>query len=289
MSGEVVVTLLIMFGMLAIGFTALFLGGSIIAQGMLYERTADRIPLRAIVGGLILGGFLTFWASIDKKKPGQYDTFFNFAPYTTTEFQEFEAVRWIGTGDGKLRTDANGKPEEVIVKFKRATAAKDAKFLEEGNNEAFKLNGSTSTGAQYMVGAIRVKGPTDNEPVRYNALLKDESKAKVPTYTQERKFVEDKGSRYVEFVQLGTLFVPSSGIVAISLLLNFTLLLLWFVVAWPVLRYTVTHSLGIAIVGTLVTMLALMPLLFKFARDPKPAPAPAANAMLMQNPANRFV
>jgi hypothetical protein len=213
------VTLPLVFAMLVVGLTALFLGVSVVAHGYLYMEPAKKLPLRALGGGLLLGGFITLWAGLDKKSPGKYDTFFNFSPYTTAEFGEFEAVRWPVGADGQL------KGTEVAVKFKRTVGGKGAAFVEEGTNDAFKL----STGA-YMTGAIRVKGPGDAEPVRYNALVNENPRTKSKEYAKERRFVEEKGDRYVEAVQLGTLFVPSGATVAVSLLLNFTLLVLWLVV-----------------------------------------------------------
>lgn len=277
--------LLLVFVLLTVGFTALLMGVSIVAHGFLYQSPAPRLPLRALIAGVLLGGFLTLWALVDKKWPNkdgsvQYDTLPNFSGYNTSEFTEFEAVRWPGTGD-KLKTDASGNPVETVVKFKRAAGGKGANFVEEGTNEAFKLNGTDRSGTySYMTGAIRVKGPTDPEPVRYNAMLKENPRTKMKEYAAQddgRRFVEDKGSRYVTMSQPGTLFVPSTGTIAFSLFLNFSLLLVWLLATWPVLRYTFLHAAGLTAVGTLITMLTLMPLLFKFNRpDAKPAPAPAA-------------
>src|SRR5439155_17192579 len=118
-------------------------------------------------------------------------------------------------------------------------------------------------GMQYMTGAIRVKAATDPEPVRYNATLKENPRTKTKEYTPERRFVEDNGDRYVEEHQLGTLFVPSTGTIMIALSLNFALLVVWLAACWPILRFSLSHALLLTAVGTLVTMLAGMPLLFK--------------------------
>ncbi|HEY1187306.1 MAG TPA: hypothetical protein VGE74_06590 [Gemmata sp.] len=275
-------TLLLVFALLTGGLTALFLGVTIVAQGYLYQEPVSRLPLRAAAGGVLLGGFITLWAAIDKNKPGRYDTFFNFSPYTTSEFSEFEAVRWPAVG-GALKTDANGKPLEEVVKFKRNPGG--TQFVREGTSEVFILTGSDNS-KSFMTGAIRVKGPGDPEPVRYNAIVDDDPRNKTKTYSRDderRRFVEEKGERYVKMVQMGTLFVPSTATIVGSLALNFVLLVLWLVVMWPVLRYSLGHSLGLAAVGTLVTMLLLMPLLFKFNRSaakPAPAPAPAVSALV---------
>ncbi len=266
-------TLLLVFALLTVGLTALFLGGTIVAQSYMYQEAAPRLPLRALAGGLLLGGFLTLWTNIDKNRPGQYETFFNFSAYETTEFTEFEAVRWPVVG-GKFKTEADGKETETIVKFKRSAGGKGASFVEEGTNKNFIL-----TSGDYMTGAVLVKTAKDPGPVRYDAKVQENSKTKMKTYTTERQFVEVNGDRYVNANQMGTLFVPSTKTLFVALLLNISLLLMWLVVTWPVLRFAFAHALGFTVVGTLVTMFALMPILFKYNR-PEPKPAPEATALV---------
>ncbi len=267
-------TLLLVFALMTVGLFALFLGGTVVLQGYLYQQPADRAPVRALAGALLLGGFLTLWAVIDKNSPGRYDTFFNFSGYTTTEFTEFEAMRWpLEAGKPKA-----GGPAEEVVKFKRTAGGKGANFVEEGTNKAFEL-----ASQKHMTFAIRVKGPGDAAPVRYNVTIDEDPRTKSKVYAKEQRFVEEKGSRYVEALQLGTLFVPSTRTVLLSLLLNFALFVMWLVVAWPVLRFALGHALGIAAVGGLTTMLVFMPLLFKYNRVPAPPPA-AAQAAEAEHP-----
>jgi hypothetical protein len=269
--------LFLVFLMLTLGLFALFLGGAILAQGYLYQNPAEKMPLRAVAAAVLVGGFITLWVAIDRGSPGRYDTFFNFVPYTTTEFQEFEAVRWTGAG-GKLTLDANGKPNEVLVKFKRA--GKDAKFVEDGGTAPFQMNGSTPTGGQYMTGAIRVKGPNDPEPVRYEATLKEDPRTKEKTFAPETRFLEEKGgSRYVESHKIGTLFVPSTGTIVGALALNLALFVVWLVACWPLMRFSFAHALILAGAFGMLTMLGVMPLLFKQNRAPKPPTTPAPAAM----------
>jgi hypothetical protein len=268
------VILLLVFMLLLLGLFALFLGGGLVAQGYLYQNPAERMPLRALAAAALVAGFVTLWMKIDQRAPGRYDTFFKFAPNSTVEFQEFEAVRWMGTR-GELKFDASGNPVETTAKFKRTPGGKGL-FLEEGTGEPFKLNGSTNTGSQYMTGAIRVKAADDPEPVRYKATLKDGA-TKSPTYTPEPRFEEEKGRRYVEAHKLGTLVVPSTGTIVVSLLLNFALFVVWVAAFWPILRFSLGHAMIFAGSLALITMLAIMPVLFKQNRTPKPAPqAPAA-------------
>ena len=274
--------LFLVFLMLLIGLFALFLGGGIVAQGYLYQNPAARMPLRALAAAALVGGFVALWMLIDQRSPGRYDTFFNFSPHTTVELQEFEAVRWTGAG-GKLKLDASGNPTETAVKFKRASGGKGTQFVEDGSGEPFKRNGTTSGGAQYMTGAIRVKGPGDADWVRYNATLKENPQTKEKTYPPDPRFVEEKGSRYVEVHLPGTLFVPSTGTIVVSLVLNFALLLVWVLAFWPILRFSLGHALVFGGALALVTMLAVLPILFKQNRAPK-VPAPAAVTMRAADP-----
>jgi hypothetical protein len=271
--------LLLVFLMMLLGLFALFLGGGLVAQGYLYQNPADRMPVRALAAAVLVAGFITMWVWVDQKAPGRYDTLFNFAPYSTKEFDEFEAVRWMAAG-GKLKLDAGGNYVETTATFKRSAGGKGTQFLEEGTGNKFLLQGSTAGGASYMTGAIRVKGPDDPEPVRYNALLRPDKPKTNPEYAAERRFVEEKGSRYVEAHQLGTLFVPSTGTIAISLLLNFALLVVWLAAFWPILRFSLGHSLIFAGSLALLTMLAVMPVLFKQNRAPKATTPPEATALI---------
>lgn len=265
--------LFLVFLMLFLALFALFLGGGLVGQGFLYQQPAERLPLRAVIAALVVAGFITLWVRIDQGAPGKYDTFFNFTAYTTAEFDEFEAVRWAAS-QGKLTLDAAGNPVETTVKFKRD--GKNAPFYQEGTKTPFDLRGTTETGGQFMIGAIRVKGPNDPKPVRYNARFNEGPGAKTKTYPankSDRRFTEEKGSRYVEEQQLGKLFVPSTGTVVIALLLNFLLVAVWLIAWWPAMRFSLGHSLMFTAVLAVITMLALMPVLFKPNRVPK-APQP---------------
>ena len=277
---------------------ALFWGGSAVAQGYLYSQPAARLPLRALAAALAVGSFLTLWCLIDKRNPGKYDTFFEFASYTSVEFQEFEAVRWSldpasRGGKPSFKKNETGEPAEKVAKFKRPAGNKSVPFKEDGTGETFRLHTSAS-----MTAAI-VVSDADGNPVRFRAemlvpnsggkpvpltpeMQKDDPKGVV--YAPSMKFVEEKGSRYVTGKQLdehkGVMFVPSSGVVAVALLLNVGHFVVWFLAIWLLLRYGWGHALGFAVAAGLVTMLVILPLLFKPNRAPKvPAVEKAARVV----------
>jgi hypothetical protein len=263
------VTLLLVFLMMFLGLFALFLGGGLVAQGYLYQQPADRMPVRAVAAAVLVGGYVTFWVWIDHRAPKKYDTFFNFEGESKTEFNEFEAVRWSAAA-GKLTLDASGKPTESTVPFKRI--GKEAPFQDAKTGGRFELTGRAPDGAQYMTGALLVKGPGDAQPARYNARLNEDK-----TYQKGDegvRFIEEKGSRYIKAGELGALYVPSTATIAVALLLNFLLLVVWVVAFWPIMRFSLGHSLMFTAVLAVITLLGLMPILFKPNRAPKPPPTP---------------
>ncbi len=271
-------TLLLVLLLVTLVLFALFLGGSILAQGYLYQAPADRLPVRALGAAVLVGGFITMWVWIDKRNPKKYDTFFEFSPYSTRPFNEFEAVRWLSLDGTKLKADTNGQPVEVAVKFKRGTGAKSNLFLEEATGTAFQLNGVGKSGESYMTAAIKLKPEPDTDAIRLNAKLKDDTRSAVKAYTPERVFVEEKGSRYVQADLLGVLFVPSTGTVVLALLLNLVHFLVWFAAFWLILQFTRGHAFALTTLFGLMTMLLVLPLLFKPNRAAPAAEGPTTAA-----------
>ncbi|MBX9583358.1 MAG: hypothetical protein K2X87_23905 [Gemmataceae bacterium] len=260
-------TVLLTFALLAVTLFVLFWAGALVAQGYLYQQPADQLPARAGAAALLVAGFLTFWVWLDKRAPGKYDTFFEFAPYTTAAFGEFEAVRWRNDPAAKaFKKDEAGKTAERTTTFKRRAGGKTAAFAEEGTGQPFQLGT-----ADELTAALLVKAG-DGPPVRFDAELKADPKTGRPTYFGEKRFVEAGGDRYVRGDQLGVLYVPSNAVVVASLALNLLLFVVFFAAFWPGLRFELWHAVGLAVVFGLVTMLLVMPMLFKPNRTPRPAP-----------------
>jgi hypothetical protein len=284
------VTLLITLLLITLVLFALFLGGSLVAQGYLYQEPVDRLPLRALAGAVLVGLFITMWVLIDRGAPRKYDTFFQFAPYTTREFAEFEAVRWVSPDGVNLRQDESGKRMETVVKFKKGTGSRSDKFVEESSGEPFLLSSTSGkSGESYMTAAIRPKLDPDLEPIRFDAQIKND-RGKTVNYAAPReglRFVEDGGSRYIQADQLGVVYVPSTWGVIVALFINFLHLVVWFIVFWPILQFTRGHAFVLTVVFSLVAMLALMPLLFERNRGARPgaeAPTAALTTPLFQQP-----
>ena len=251
--------MILSFALVTVALFGLFWGGSLVAQGYFYQNPADRLPLRAAVAALLVGLFIGFWVNLDKKVPGKYDTFFAFSGESSREFSEFEAVRWqFDPATKGLKKDAQGNPTETAVKFKRVPGGKTPTFVEEPGGKKFTINDN-----EMMTAALLVKdegGP----PAKFKAQLKN---GNYLSDHNERRFVEENGGRYIMHARPGVMHVPSGGVVALALLLNFALFAVWFVAFWPVLRFSAGHAFGFAVIFGLIMMLLVLPLLFKPNRE----------------------
>ena len=272
----------LMFALVTVFLFGLFWGGSLVAQGYFYQNPADRLPLRAAVAALLVALFISLWVWIDKQHPGKYDTFFAFAGETARDFAEFEAVRWQFDPSTKgMVKDAQGKPAETTAKFRKAPGGKTPTFLDESTSKKFVTHDT-----DMMTAALVVKGD-DGNAARFNAEMKKDERTGAMNYVtdaNERRFVEEKGSRYIKASQMGVMYVPSSGVVATALLLNFALFAVWFVAFWPVLRFNWGHALGFAAVFGLIMMLLVMPLLFGPNRKTDRAPEAASARLSIAEP-----
>src|SRR5205807_1025361 len=197
---------------------------------------------------------------IDKRSPGKYETFFNVEGEETSQFTEFQAVRVQPVRNGKQITY---KPEEVVSKVKRGVGA-SAEFIDERTGKPFALSGSfPPDNAELVTVAVVVKDEAGN-PVRYDAIMDTNPNTGEKTYSRNvdsRRFVQVKGDRYIRPTQLGVVYVPRTVFWALAL--NVVHFVIWFAAFWLLLRFAWPHALLLAVVFGLVTMLMLMPLLFK--------------------------
>jgi hypothetical protein len=268
------VTLLITFLSLTAGFAILLYVLAMIVQSYLYDQPASWLAVRAIAGAAVAAGFLTLWVTINTRSASKdkYGTFFEFRSTISTPFDEFTATR------RSTLKDATESP----VKYKRVNNA----FVEvRDTSKVFKLNASN-----YYVTAIEV--PEGEGQARFEAELfvpvegTGELKpwkpgdAGQPVFSREqvRVFREPHGKRYIEFSQLGTpgpIQSPSTASWFGAVALNALQFLVWFIVFWPILRFTSGVALGFAAGFGLTIMLFVMPILFEKNRLPTPPPAVA--------------
>jgi hypothetical protein len=257
--------------LVTVALFAMFWGGSLIIQGYLYNQPADRLPLRALAAALLVGSFLIFWIWVDKRSPGKYETFFNVEGEESTQFTEFEALRLQPVHNGKQVTY---KPEEVVSKVKKAQGA-TGEFIDERTGKPFMLSGSFPPDNLELVTVAMVVKDDAGNPTRFSAAMDVNPQTGEKTYSRNldlRRFVQEKGDRYIEPSKLGSIFVPRTVFWALAL--NAVHYVIWFAAFWPILRFNWGHALLFAAAFGLATMMLLMPLLFKQNRKPA-APATA--------------
>jgi len=258
------VVLALTFATLVSALALVFWGTTRFLQSYLYSEPANKLPVRALVAGLVVGGFVLLWTYANTRADAEnkYGTFFDFNPVGAKEVTAFEAVRRHPKRDEQGRPTAEG--EERTVAFKRKEGTKPAQFA-DASGAKFELN-TTS----YLTVAL-ILDDGDGRKTRFNAHL---DPARPNTYASvggaaNHQFDEDGGSRHLDGAFPFTVYAPSRGAVIAALGLNALLFVAWFAAFWPVLRYGSGHAVGLAAACGLVTMLVLMPLLFKL-NKPKP-------------------
>lgn len=258
---EFPVTLLLTFVLVTVSLTALFWGLSLFLQPFLYSEPADRLGLRSLAGALVLSLFLTGWTYINTRAShqGKYDTLLEFKPTATREITEFQAVH------RQNRKGDDGQWVEELVPFRRGVG----RFVETGDaSRHFTVTG-VRNGIQFMTVALLIPQSDGGDAKRYDANLTPEG-ASFATRAEEVIFTEKGGSRYVEAGLPGVVYSPSLFTVIVAMMLNGLHYAIWFVVFWPILRYTSGAALGLAFGFGLLTMLMVMPLLFEENRIDSP-------------------
>jgi hypothetical protein len=259
-------TLVLTLVLSAVALTALFWGLAVTLQGYLYNQPADRLPLRALAAGLGLAIFLTAWTYLNTRAShlDKFGVLFGFdhmmVATSTREVDEFEAVRRLRIKDEK------GQPKEVAVPFRwQAGGAGGGRFVEPGTAREFRINTS-----DYMTVALLVP-EADGSKTRFEAVTADGTYARQGGYV---RFEEQGGSRFIDADEAAgprRMEVPSAGGLAAALAVNVLHYVAWLLAFWLGLRFTFGHALGLAAVFGTVSMVVLMPLLFKV-NEPKPLP-----------------
>jgi hypothetical protein len=254
------VSLVLTLVVLSLAAAVVLWGLSLFLQGYLYNEPADKLPLRAGVGGLAVGCFLTFWVYVNTRadRENKYAALHEFSPEARTDVGGFTAELKVRGGDGSAATKT--------VEYKRPPGEKGQRYLDP-DGKPFRLNT-----ADYITSALVVT-ESQPAPARFDAVLRADGW----TYDGEKKtFRETGGKRYVEGDEPGMIVAPSGGAQFAAIALNLLLFVVLFAVFWPVLRFDLGHAIGLAAVFGLVVMLVLMPLLFSLNKRLPPPPQPTA-------------
>jgi hypothetical protein len=235
-------------------------------QAYLYESIVEQLPLRAAIGGILLGCFYSFWTYVNTRAEhkDRFGVLQEFSPTAAVDLGEFTATRRY-----PFSKTADGKVKEEEVTYRKTAGSKVVSFRDAANN-LFRPNDS-----QYLTTAITITA--NDKPVKLLAVMEGENVYAKPNGRSAR-FVEDGGKRFVEADQPGTLFVPSTAVLVGAITLNVVNYLIWVVAFWPCLRFTLGHSVAGAIGFGALMMLIFVPLLFQQNEVKKAGPVAVAIA-----------
>lgn len=256
-------SLALTFLVVAFALAAFILALSTFLQGYLYQQPADKLILRSAVAAMSLAVYLSFWTSVNSKAEGdnRYGTFFEFNPTSTRTLTNFEAVR---------RYPRNADEPEKVIAYQW-----NGQWIEAAERKPYKPNDSN-----YITVAVLVPEPS-GQKTRFDA--SGTASPRNFIYSEERKYKETNGSRYIDIDQPGVVYSPSSGVVFAALLLNLLLFVVWFAVCWPVLRFGMFTSMLLSAILGLICIVVLMPLLFRVNKPRPPALPPAATTRQMMH------
>ena len=234
--------LLILLAALTLVFALVLWLGSVFLQGWLYNDLANRLPVRALVGGLVLALFHVGWAAVYKADPGRFDTLTNFKTETLDgTYDEFQSVRRVG------------KEEQKPVRFLRRGSSNDFESTQTGR----PWNRSDADG---MVVALLVKEKGNDQATRFDANLDSRTGNFRPP--DETRYEADGGRRYMDLSAPGKVYRKRSLPYLGNFFANFLHLAVWVAVLWPVMRFSLGHAVGVGLALWGVTMLVVQPILF---------------------------
>ena len=236
--------LLTLFAILVVALAAVLWVGSIFLQGWLYSDLARHLPLRAVGGAVVLAGFHTAWCWSYQGDPGRFDTLQNFSREKLDgSYDEFQSVRKVGNDEKKP------------AKFERKKGGR-------GTTDDFQAADTKKpwarSDAEGMVAAVLVQEPNKTEPTRFNAELQPDGKFPATGL----RYIEDKGKRYMDEAAIGKVYRVRPAAILMNLLANGFHLLLWIVVIWIGMRFTVGNAVAIGLVAWGLVMVVVQPVLF---------------------------
>jgi len=271
------VVLLLTLLILTAVLTAIFWGGSLLLQAWWYNVPASKLGLRSVGAALGVALFFTFWCWVDRKSPGKYSTLFEFSRYETEDFDKLTSVRKSATRDDSGKWKLGDR--ETKTAFTMKSGGRGTTDYFDKNNNQWKRS-DTDGG---MVVALLILEKDKDQPTRFNAELDP----KTGGFPQEGvRFVEERGSRYIEGSHIGRVVRSRGSLVILNLLLNLAHFLVWLAAIWLGLRFTFWHAFGLAAGMWLAMTLVVLPVLFQQTR-PSATPAAPKVAMNFERPTPR--
>ncbi|MEZ6140213.1 MAG: hypothetical protein R3B84_06535 [Zavarzinella sp.] len=237
--------LLLIFAIISVSLAVVLWLLSLILQAWLYNDVAKMLPVRALIAGITIAGFLTIWCAIYRADPGRFDTLFNFSRLKNEgTYTEFQSVRKVGNQE---------KPPKRYVR-EPGTTGKTSEFYEENSRRTWQRSD-----ADGMVVAILINEEGKSTPTRFEAELTPDGKFP----STGLRYVELNGSRYLEEKTMGDVWRVRSWSLLGNLFMNGFHAILWVLVCWLGLRFTFGNAVGLGLPLWLVTMIVVQPFLFQ--------------------------
>jgi hypothetical protein len=239
--GLPVLGLLFVFVVIFLASAVVLWGGTFVLQAYIYSNPSPDLYWRAPLAAAVVTAFLGFWTMLDYRRPGSFNTLFEFSARDDQAYDKFWSVKnkqeilYVShkTGQGRteyrdpqgkpwVRSDTEGLVEAIVVE---EPDGRKTRFVAETQDGKFSAK--------------------QGEPVRYR---------------------EEGGKRIMTDQYIGKLSATRWGLVIGNILLNFGHFIAWFVVLWLLLRFQWPHAFGLALALWAMFMFVL-PALFTKAED----------------------
>jgi hypothetical protein len=253
-TGVIVLILLVGLGVLAVLWT-----GSLIAQGYLYNVPTEGLAWRAPAGAAAVTLFAALWCLIHARTDGRYDTLFSFDASDQKTYDELVSISQAPGG------------AETRTPFKRFRSGRGQVEYRDANGRRWERSSSAG-----QVVAVEVED--NGRKVRFDAQRNPDGTFKVAP-GEYLKFVDPASGRSMTDGDMGTVRRRRTGVMIGNVVLNLLHLALWFAVFWPILRYSWSHAVVLAVICWLVMTVGVLPMMFdqtRKARAASLAPPPAA-------------
>jgi hypothetical protein len=235
--------LLLVFGLVFIGLAVTAAVVAALMHNGFYEQPVEGMAWRAPVAAAAITAFLGFWALIEHKSPGRFDSLFSFGATSDKQFEQFWSERKSGAEvtetlyhrhfvpPGRVEyIDANGKA------WRRSDSGVVTAIIVEEDGERRRF--------------VAQLGPDDT-------FLRDPSD---PNSVLPVRYIEDGGKRRVMTEDLiGTLSNTRYGALILNTLVNLVFLALWIIVIGLAFELQWSHAIVLGIVGWVATLLMIWP------------------------------
>lgn len=247
-----VLSLFLMMLVVFVVLSLLLAAWTMFFQGYIYNEPAEAIYWRAPAAAAALTLFLSLWIVLDYRSVERLNDEGRYRPLheaSTSETETYENITII---------NRDGKEEHYVLQGDRKYRNKSGK---EPPQRPRKVIVSHKNGEKHVFTPVEKDGKF--------------------RYTEE-----GKPSRIMEENYIGQIGIFHFGWLAVTLLLNFGLLIVWFLTLWLLLHFQWSHALGLAFGFWLVNLFVLPMMLTqaeKVRKERLPPPAAMQTAKRMRS------